>query len=406
MGPTGDSHEVARQGSLRARNLALAARFIFRSTTPVARVDVANATGMTRSTASRLVDDLVSGGIVVESAPNMTNKRGRPAVPLSPAPGTLMALGLEINVSHMEARLVDLTGDVIGADDVEDDMVASEPAEVFKRMAKMAGKLLDEMPAGATLAAIHLALPGLVDQRTGLLLLAPNLDWHDVDPRALLRDGGLEEVDTVDFGVVNEADAAAIFVGHTAPGRPSKLGDFIYLSGEAGIGSALVRSGRVSLGRRGWAGELGHVSIYPDGPLCGCGARGCLERYAGTRALTEKVGLETIEEVHAALLDGDEKALAATNEAGRALGIGIATALNLLDETTVVLGGDLALFADHYLPLIEEELETRHLARAYVDVRLEAATPDHAAAALGAAYRGLERVLDDPARWCSPSPTE
>ena len=389
---------VARQASLRANNLSLAARHIFRSKAPVARVDVANATGMTRSTASRLVDDLGAAGLVAESAPEATNRRGRPATPLHPASRSLVALGLEINVTHMAARLVDLTGEVLGEADELGDFVDKEPAELFGRLAAMARTLLAGLPDGARLAAIRLALPGLVD-RDGMLLRAPNLNWRNVCPRELLRDGGLTEVDTVHFAALNEADCAAFYVGHDAPGRPSALGDFLYLSGETGIGSALMRSGRVALGARGWAGEIGHVCISPDGPLCACGARGCLERYAGTRALVERAGVETIEEFHALFADGDPDAATSVEEAGRALGIALSNALNLLDETCVVLGGDLALFIDEYRPLIERELATRHLARAFVDVTITDATPDHAAPALGAAYRGLDRVLEEPTPW-------
>lgn len=391
---------VARQGSLRANNLSLAARFIYRSATPVARVDVANATGMTRSTASRLVDDLVSGGIVSESAPTLTNRRGRPAVPLRPAAGTLVALGLEINVTHMAARLVDLTGDVIDAADEMGDFIGADPAELIARLARMGRQVLDARPEGTRLAAIRVALPGLVDSTTNVLLRAPNLSWHNIAAGELLREAGLTEVGEVDFGVANEADCAAFYVGHDAPGRPSAFNDFLYLSGETGIGSALLRSGRVALGTRGWAGEIGHVCISPDGPLCRCGARGCLERYAGTGALIERAGVDDISDFQALVAAGDHDALISLDEAGRALGIALSNALNLLDETTIVLGGDLALFIDHYRPLIERELETRHLARAFVDVQLSAATPDHAAPALGAAYSGLDRVLAEPSRWC------
>ena len=107
------SSGVARQGNLRASNLSLVARQIYASRTPMARADVAKATGMTRSTASRMVDELVAAGIVAESDPVPSNRRGRPSVPLSPHGGTLLALGLEINVGHSAARLVDLAGAVV-----------------------------------------------------------------------------------------------------------------------------------------------------------------------------------------------------------------------------------------------------------------------------------------------------
>lgn len=390
---------VARQASLRASNLSLVARHVFASDCAPARADVAKATGMTRSTASRMVDELVAAGILTESSPLPATKRGRPATPLHPRGGTLVALGLEINVGHSAARLVDLAGTILAAADAVTDNVTLSPAEALGRLAQLARECLMALPGAATLVGIQLAVPGLVDTRTEMVLRAPNLGWNDVDPRPLLRDGGLPEVDTVVYGVENEADCAAIFVGHERPGRPGPLDAFLYLSGEVGIGSALMINGSVSLGIRGWAGEIGHTCIDPDGPQCGCGATGCLERYAGTRALTELVGVGSIEEVRQAYLDGVPAAVEAVRAAGRALGLALANAGNLLDITTVVLGGDLAILVEEYRPFIQRELDTRLLARPFTEPLLLAATPDHAAPAFGAAFVALERVLDDPARW-------
>ena len=89
----------------------------------------------------------------------------------------------------------------------------------------------------------------------------------------------------------NEADLAARTVAESAPGRPGDLSDFIYLSGEIGIGGAVVVDGRGMAGRHGWAGEIGHVSVDPDGPACPCGSTGCLERYAGKDAILSAAGL-------------------------------------------------------------------------------------------------------------------
>ncbi len=390
---------VARQGSLRARNLSLVARHVFAAHTPPARTDVAKATGMTRSTASRMVDDLVAAGIVGESTPAPATGRGRPATPLHARAGTFTALGLEINVGHCAARLVDLAGNVMAAADMTADNTGPDPADALTRLASLARQCLEALPAAATLAGIQLAVPGLVDRQSHMVLRAPNLGWHDVDPRPVLRDGGLPEIFEVDFGVVNEADCAAIYVAHERPGHPGPLDTFLYLSGEIGIGSALVVSGSVSLGPRGWAGEIGHTCIDPAGPRCSCGATGCLERYAGTRALTKLVGVDAIESVRDACLAGEAAAVDAVHAAGRALGLALANAGNLLDITTIVLGGDLALLIEEYRPFIEHELDTRLLARPFTEPRLLATTTDHAAPAFGAAYVGLDRILDDPARW-------
>lgn len=393
------TNEVATQASLRSRNLALAARHVFGAHEPVARVDVAKATGMTRSTASRLVDDLVAAGILQESDPVLSNKRGRPAVPLSPAPGHFFALGLEVNVSHLAARLVDLTGNVIAAVDVTEDNIGKTPESVLEELASLINGALKELPSHAQVVGVQLALPGLVDIERNLLLHAPNLGWRDVDIFPLLLKDSPAALNDAVLGIMNEADCAALLAAREAPGRHSELTSFLYLSGEVGIGASLVRQGRPVLGPRGWAGEIGHTCIDPNGPRCRCGAQGCLEQYAGSKALLTLSGADSMEELDAMLEAGDTKALVALNEAGRALGLALANAANLLDVTKIVLGGDLGRFEHRYAPKIMAELDRRLLMRPYVNPKVIAMQPDHAAPALGAAHVALERVIADPARW-------
>lgn len=393
------SRAVATQSSLRSRNLALAATHVFAAHESVARVDVAKATGMTRSTASRLVDDLVGAGILRESDPLLSNKRGRPAVPLSPGPGKFFALGLEVNVSHLAVRLVDLTGDVIASLGVEGDYVGSSPEEVLGIMAELAAEALTELPEHAVLTGVQVAVPGLVDFRSNVLLHAPNLDWRDVDLFPLLLANAPEIMQNTALGLMNEADCAAVLAARQAPGRHSEHTSFLYLSGEVGIGAALVREGIPVHGPRGWAGEIGHTCINPDGPQCRCGATGCLEQYAGSQALFRRAGAGDMPEL-ARMLDAQEpQAIQALEDAGEALGLALANAANLLDVTTFILGGDLGQFGHLYIPRISEELDRRLLMRPYVDPTVLAQQTDHAAPALGAAYIALERVIADPARW-------
>ena len=103
----------ARQSSLRSLNLATVVRTLYASPTPPSRADLASATGLTRSTVSRLVDELIAHGLVRELDPVFGGMRGRPAVPLAPARGTWLGLGLEVNISHVAARLVDLAGRIV-----------------------------------------------------------------------------------------------------------------------------------------------------------------------------------------------------------------------------------------------------------------------------------------------------
>ena len=240
----------ARQSSLRASNLALVARTVCASPEPISRAGVALCTSMTRSTASRLVDDLVALGVLDELEPGGSTGPGRPATPLV-AGEKLAALGLQVNAGFLAARVVDLRGRVVAERVEVGDFVGSEPAPTLGRLAALAADVLDRMPATSHLVGAGLALPGIVSTATGTLLLAPSLGWSDVQPGDLLGRGSVQGHR---LRVGNEADLASRTVAEVAPGRPGALSDFIYLSGEIGIGGAIVVDGRIWTGRHGWAG--------------------------------------------------------------------------------------------------------------------------------------------------------
>lgn len=390
--------KVANQGLLRDRNLALVAQHLFNAAEPVSRADVAKATGMTRATASRLIDELVDAGIVRELAPQPTTRRGRPSVPLAPATH-FMALGLEINVGRLAVRLVDLSGTVVSGAQAEGEFTGAKPQDVMASLRPLVAQCIAVLPASATLAGIHLALPGLVDASNNRLLRAPNLKWNNIDIPLLMGMTNLPGLAGVAIHASNEADASAFLAARIAPGKHSNLDTFIYVSGEVGIGSALVRRGQLETGSRGWAGEIGHMCVNSDGPACPCGANGCLERYAGSQALLEHSSSKTLDELLVKLEQHDPHAVYALSNAGRALGIALANAANLLDVSNIVLGGVLGQFAKHLGPFIRSELDRRLLIRPFAEPKLLVLPPDRSSAATGAAYVALERILLDPAAW-------
>jgi len=390
---------AATQASLRERNLALVLTQVAAWDTPTSRADVAALTGLTRSTVSRLVDELVAGGLVDEGEPITGGQRGRPAVPLAPASGTLVGLGLEVNVWHVAASVVDLRGQLLADRIVEGDFVGSDPAEVLAQAASVGiaclGEARTEHPQ-LRLAGVQLALPGLVDGAT--LLRAPNLGWRDVSPLGSLREAlaasGWDPGEHL--WAANEADCAALTVL-----QGSKHDDLLYVSGEVGIGSAAVVNGGVMTGRHGWAGELGHVCVNDTGPRCGCGSHGCLEVYAGRRALVEAAGVDSLEALVDALRAGDPRALSAVESAGHALAVAVSAALNLLDLPRVVLGGHLALVAEWLTPTLTRELNERVLSAPFSPPEVSTVSLDPAPAARGAALAVRQRVLSDPAAWMS-----
>ncbi|MPV38407.1 ROK family protein [Georgenia subflava] len=399
-GPAGG----ARQADLREHNLAVLAQTLFASDRPLSRADLAARTGMTRSTTSRLVEDLVAARIVTEGVAE-PGRRGRPALPLAPARATVVGLGLEANVDYVAGRVLDLAGEVVAEEIRTGDLRGSDPRDVLGELGELGAALT--RPAGEvrpTLAGTVLALPGLIDGENGRLMLAPNLGWSDVVPADVL---GSETVAALGGSVVlaNEAKLAALAAATAAPGRHGEQRTFVYVSAQVGVGAAVVLDGHVMTGPRGWAGEIGHVCVEPDGPRCGCGARGCLEQYAGKRAILANAGLDAdsrpadlLAAEHTAGPSG-ERARQALDRAAWALGVVLAGTVNTLDVDRIVLGGELAPLADRLRPVLLAELTARVLAAPWSDLRVRGAGDDVALATTGGALLALRTVLENPARW-------
>jgi predicted NBD/HSP70 family sugar kinase len=388
---------AARQWTLRTVNLGLVLQTVCAAPAPLSRADVAAATGMTRATAARLVDELVASHLLDEVEREAPPRRGRPATPLA-AGSRIGALGLQVDAGLLAARVLDLRGRVVDEEVCEGDLVNSDPGATLRRLGGLASDVLARLPRGLRLVGSGLALPGLVDEATGVLLRAPNLGWHEQRPAAMLA-GHLPPELMPALG--NEADLAARTVADSAPGRPGPHRDFVYLSGHIGIGGAAVLGGRVMTGSSGWAGEIGHVCVDPRGPACRCGSTGCLEQYAGRHALVRAAGLPLgagSGEVAAAAAGGSADARQALDRAAWALGVAVAGVVNVLDIPTVVLGGHLGELADLLRPDLENRLDQRVLSARWRRPRVEAALAAPAAGATGAALRLLDEVVQDPAR--------
>jgi predicted NBD/HSP70 family sugar kinase len=182
------------------------------------------------------------------------------------------------------------------------------------------------------------------------------------------------------------------------------------VSGEIGIGAGVIVDGRVFRGAHGFAGELGHLVVDPDGPACTCGGRGCLEQVAGQEAILRAAGLTGPSATAAARPEGpltdlirlletaDDTALRAVETAGQALGTTLASVINLLDPDTIVLGGVFSPLAPWIRPPVEAALTggSGILRDKPPPIVVSALAGD--AAVLGAAGLVIERVIADPAR--------
>ncbi len=191
------------------------------------------------------------------------------------------------------------------------------------------------------LAGIGVAIPGPVDERRGVVLDAPNLGWSDVP----LREMAVERTGLQVF-ITHDVRAAAS--GEAVLGSARGAGDHLFVAMGTGIGAALVIGGKPYTGAYATAGEMGHMTIDPEGPRCGCGARGHLEAYSSAggmrRRYSEAADGDEIgtEELVARAVAGDEPARRIWDQAIDALAAALASAIVLLDPERVVIGGGLA----------------------------------------------------------------
>lgn len=397
----------ARQQSLRTHNLALVLRAVVDTAAPLTRARIAAALGLTRATASDLVDRLIAARLVDELEPEVVGRAGRPGMLLAPHHGGVAGLGLEIQVDHLAVRVTALDGSSLGQARLAGDHRASDPRIVARRLGHLAERVVTQLPPHVELAGACVAVPALMRAGSGLVALAPNLGWSDVDLVGLLSRHPV--LGALPIALGNDADLAAraetrarAVAGET--GREEQ--SFLYIAGEIGIGGAIVVDGEPARGQHGWSGEIGHTVIDRSGPRCACGATGCLEQYAGLDVIRRRSGLP-VETTVDQLLDRVHRSIRVRRSlqwASSAIGVAVATTLNLVDVDRVVLGGVYARLFDHLAPGIEREVRSRVLAARWAPVEVVAALTGPDSAATGAGWRVLDDVIADPSRWIAGHP--
>jgi glucokinase-like ROK family protein len=367
------NYQAGDQTMLRKINLSAIMNCI-RVEAPISRSTLAKKTGLNKATISSLISELIDRNLIKEIGLE-TNGLGRPSMNLTLNPSAGYIIGAEIGVDFINVIGTDFSPIEIFHENNKTtfEMSVDEVLEELISQIKLAIEVCKK-EVGGSFFGIAVGVPGLVDYDEGTLLFAPNLKWRNVELKKRLS----SEFNTPII-IDNEANLATF--GEYYYGSAYQHPDVVYLSAGIGLGGGILHNEDLLRGVNGMAGELGHITMLPDGELCGCGNKGCwetlvslhaLDRYVQeqlaidknsilwqmTKGNTEKL---TIEMIVSAAEDGDRVALTALTKVGRYLGIGIASLINSFNPSVVVFGGIMSIAWKFLESVINSEISMRAL---------------------------------------------
>ncbi|MFF4625087.1 ROK family protein [Nonomuraea jabiensis] len=372
---------------------------------PLSRSEIARELDLSPATVTQLTKELIGHGML-EELDLKPSRGGRPAQRLGVVGSAGRALGVKVTADHLVLVDVRLDGEVLGSWETPYDPAAPGALD---QLADAVESVVREISGVPPLLGVGVGVPGSVDDQAVGTVNAPTLGWQAMPVGDRLRR-------RLNLPVLVENDVNALAAAERLYGRGRTHRDFLVLTIGRGVGAAIVADGRVYRGARGGAGEFGHLPVAPDGPPCGCGARGCLEAFVGSAGLLAAAHTRTADRQAAeagtgdlqpdprdplgavgalgrAAAGGDVGAREVFAEAGAILGRATAGLINVVDpEVVVVLGegtADWPLWRTGFEPALREQLYPGRR-----DISVEVESWDDTSWAQGAAALVLATPFD------------
>ena len=371
---------------------------------PVSRAEVARLTGLTRTTVSELVGDVLEEGLVREVGLGPSSG-GKAPILLQVVDDARLVVAVDLGERVFAGALVNLRGEVRATRELSADGLDGD--EALAALTALVDELVALAPETSPILGIGVGTPGLVDATTGTIRWAVNLAWQDL-PLARI----LTERTGLPASVANDSRAAAL-AEYLFEGR-RRAPSLVAVKVGLGIGAGIVIEGEVFNGDGFGAGEIGHTVIVDDGAECRCGRFGCLETVASSRAIVRAAteaandaadsnfgrrlaasptGTLALDDVAQALDDGDETARRVVVAAGRSLGQSIAALIGALNISRVVLLGSVTTLGEPWLTAVRDEASRRSLRLLADDTRIDIGRPVDNVVILGAAALLMTREL-------------
>jgi glucokinase-like ROK family protein len=371
----------------------------------ISRAEVARQIGLTRAAISSIANDLIADGLVREIE-NGPASGGRRPILLEFNPKRGYVIGVDMGASHLALVLADFSAQVVFELERSFDIKQGPEAGLRQVDECLRAALRHFNLSIEDILAIGLGVPGPVSAKTGMIRnpsVMPGWEGYPIHAK-------LVELWACPVSVDDDAGLGAIGEWAYGAGRGERY--LTYIKVGSGIGAGLLLEGRIYRGQAGRAGEIGHITVRENGPLCSCGNYGCLEALAGGEAIARKARaavqagrrsqlgsispLENIsaEDVAAAARLGDLVAQRIMTEAGVYLGIAVAGLVNILNPGMVVIGGGVAQVGDLLLEPVRQSVRERSLRSAAQAVRITSAVLGRRSTSMGAVVQALNSALD------------
>lgn len=364
---------------------------LLRERTGISRAGLSERSGLTRSTVSLLIKELIDEGWLEEADAFVTGTVGRRPTPLSLAGKNMVLLGVDLGPDVVRVVATSIHGEILESSQAG--LRSKDPDEACHQLVEMATALSAKMARGGSrLLGIGVGLHGPVDKRSGMLEFAPNIGWRHVEiGRRFGAELALAGLADVPVYYHNEADLAA--VGEIEFCDRPVDDPLVYVSCGVGVGAGIILNHALFTGASGSAGEIGHTTLVMEGELCSCGRYGCAEAYIGLKAIAAAAGCFQDNAIdRRALRDRmstrDPATRSAFARAGAVLGVLLQNAWATFNPQVIVLGGETVTLGGDTLLDAATDVLNRYAGRAGLTAPVvkTARYSDMATAVGGAAY--------------------
>jgi Transcriptional regulator/sugar kinase len=382
-----DMKKAINQELMRANNKKSILELILKKA-PISKIEIANTLGLSSTTVANFINELSSENKITNCGVAKSTG-GRKSALYQVNPEAFYIIGIDLQVDRVVCVLTNSVGTVLGTK--ESLFSNKDEWHVINLLNKAIEEIIYEnnIP-DEKIGGVGIGVPGIVQNASGIIELAPNLGWQNVNLRQLLN------IDTLIL-IENEANAAAI--GEQAFGVAAHIPNLIFISVGMGIGCGLIFNGKLFTGQSYHAGEFGHMTVEPAGLTCRCGNQGCWEVYASNDATLKLYNQISDHKIYnfAEFLElveqDDSYALDALESSIKYLGIGIANLVNGLNPQMVIIGGELTKLKGIIYHKLLKQIKDRSLDKTFGGFSLEFSQLKNQATALGMASLVLDALF-------------